>query len=69
MHFTRLFPREDRRFGEEDSGNQAAANPDFGGVEFPRGRSLGPESVRGVGDQETQTERRKRQALSRSETL
>jgi len=26
---------------EKDSGNQAAANPDFGGVEFPRGGSLG----------------------------
>jgi hypothetical protein len=69
MHIARLFPGQDRRFGEKDSGNQTAANPDFGGVEFPRGRSLGPESVRRVGDQETQAERRKHQALSRSETL
>jgi hypothetical protein len=38
---------------EKDSGNQAAANPDFGGMEFPRWRSLGTESVCGVGDQET----------------
>ena len=63
MHFTRLFPREDRRFGEEDSGNQAAANPDFGGVEFPRGRSLGTESVRGVGDQEIEGKRCKHQGV------
>jgi hypothetical protein len=35
MHISRLFPGEDRRFREKDSGNQAAANPDFGGVEFP----------------------------------
>ena len=69
MHFARLFPGQDRRFREKDSGNQAAANPDFGGVEFPRGRSLGTESVCGVGDQESQAERRKHQALTRSETL
>ena len=49
---------------EKDSGNQAAANPDFGGVEFPRGRSLGTESVRGVGDQEDP--RRTAQAPKRS---
>jgi hypothetical protein len=41
MHFARLFPSQDRRFCEEDSGNQAAANTDFGGMEFPRKRSLG----------------------------
>ena len=41
-----------------------AANPDFGGVEFPRGRSLGTESVCGVGDQETEGKRCKHQALS-----
>jgi hypothetical protein len=52
---------------EKDSGNPAAANTDFGGVEFPR--SLGTESLCGVGDQETQAERRKYQTLSRSETL
>ena len=69
MHVARLFSGQDRRFREKDSGNQAAANPDFGGVEFPRGRSLGTESVCGVGDQETQAERREHQALTRSETL
>jgi hypothetical protein len=69
MHFARLFPGQDRRFREKDSGNQAAANTDFGGVEFPRGRSLGTESLCGVGDQESQAERRKQQALTRSETL
>ena len=69
MHFARLFPGQDRRFREKDSGNQAATDPDFGGVEFARGRSLGTESVCGVGDQEAEGERRKRQALSRSETL
>ena len=41
MHVTRLFPGQDRRFREKDSGNQAAANTDFGGMEFPRKRSLG----------------------------
>ena len=69
LHVTRLFPGQDRRFREKDFGNQAAPNTDFGGVEFPRGRSLGTESVCGVGDQEAEDERRKRQALSRSETL
>jgi len=69
MHFARLFPGQDRRLREKDSGNQAAANPDFGGVEFPRGRSLGTESVCGVGDQESQAERRKYKTLARSETL
>ena len=54
---------------EKDSGNQAAANTDFSGVEFPRGRSLGTESLCRVGDQETKAERRKQQALTRSETL
>jgi hypothetical protein len=53
---------------EKDSGNQAATNTDFGGVELPRGRSLGAESIRGVGDQKAQAERRKHQALTRSET-
>ena len=53
MHFARLFSSQDRRFRKKDSGNQAAANPDFGGVEFPRRRSLGTESLCGVGDQET----------------
>ena len=66
---TRMFPGQDRRFREEDSGNQAAANPDFGGVEFPRGRSLGTESVCGVGDQEGQSQRRKHQARPAPEAL
>src|SRR5271156_2237358 len=69
MHIARLFPSQDRRLRKKDSGNQAAAHRDFGGVELPRGCSLGTESVYGVGDQETQAERRKRQALSRSETM
>jgi hypothetical protein len=60
VYFARLFPGQDRRFREKDSGNQTAASPDFGGVEFPQGRSLGTESVRGLGDQESQAERRKR---------
>jgi hypothetical protein len=64
MHFARLFPGQDRRFREEDPGNQAAADPDFGGMEFPRGRSLGTESICGVGDQKTEGERRKYQAGS-----
>jgi hypothetical protein len=59
LHFARLFPGEDRRFREKDSGNEAAANPDFGGMEFPRGRSPWTESVCRVGDQEIQGERRK----------
>jgi len=29
MHFARLFPSQDRRFREKDSGNEAAADPDF----------------------------------------
>ena len=49
-----MFPGQDRRSRGKDSGNQAAASPDFVGVELPRGRSLGTESVRGVGDQEGQ---------------
>ena len=69
MYFAGLFPGQDRRFREKDSGNQAAANPDFGGVEFARRRSLGTESLCGVGDQESQAERRKHQALTGSETL
>jgi hypothetical protein len=52
MHFTRLFPGQDRRLREKDSGNQTAPHPDFGGVEFPRGSSIGTESVCGIGDQE-----------------
>jgi len=69
MYFAGLFSGQDRRFREKDSGNQTAANPDFGGVEFPRGRSLGMEPLCRVGDQESQAERRKLQALARSETL
>ena len=69
MHFTRLFPGQDRRFSEEDSGNQAAANTDFSGVEFPRGCSLGTESVRGVGDQEVEGKRCKQQAASEPEVM
>src|SRR6266404_1342212 len=61
--------RKDSRLREKDSGNQAAANTDFGGVEFPRGRSLGTESVCRVGDQEAEAERGEHQALTRSETL
>jgi hypothetical protein len=30
---------------EKDSGNQAAANPDFSGVEFPRGRRFSGKAV------------------------
>ena len=69
MHVARLFPGKDRRFREKDSGSQTAAYPDFGGMEFPRRRSLGTESVRGVGDQESQAERRKYKTLTRSKTL
>ena len=69
MHFARLFPGQDRRFREKDSGNQAAAKPDFSGVEFTRGRSLGTESICGVGDQETQAERRKHQAIGQPEAM
>ena len=47
----------------------AIASTDFSGVEFPRRRSLGTEPLCGVGDQESQAERRKQQALTRSETL
>ena len=69
MHFARLFSGQDRRLREKDSGNQAAANTDFGGVEFPRGRSLGTESVCGVGDQETQNKRRNHQAIRQPEAM
>ena len=69
MHFARLFPGQDRRFREKDFGNQTAANPDFGGVELPRGRSLGTESVCRIGDQETQGEWSKHQALREPEAM
>jgi len=69
MHFARLLSCQDRRFREKDSGNQAAVNTDFGGMEFPRGRSFGTEPVCRVGDQETQAKRCKRQTSSRPETL
>ena len=59
MYFARLFPGQDRRLREKDSGKQAAAHTDFGSMEFPRRRSLGTESVCRVGDQESQAERRK----------
>jgi hypothetical protein len=64
-----MLPNQDRRPRVEDARNQAGTNPNFGGVEFPRRRSLGAESVRGVGDLENQSERRKHQAPTRSETL
>ena len=54
---------------EKDSGDQAAASTDFGGVEFPRGRSSWTESVCGVGDQEAEGKRRKHQATSEPEAL
>ena len=46
-----------------EANRQAAARPDFGGVEFPRGLSLGTESVCLIGDQEAEGKRRKHQVI------
>src|SRR5258708_10536549 len=69
MHRPTMLPAQDRRPRVEDARKQAATCSDFGGVEHAGGRSLGAESVRRVGDQENQTERRKHQAPTRSEAL
>ena len=54
---------------KKDSGNQAAANTDFSGMEFPRGCSLGTESVCGVGDQEAEGKRCKHEAIRLPEAV
>src|SRR5467141_1962369 len=69
MHRRIVVPNRDRRPRVEDARKRVAARPDFFGVEHPRGRSLGAKSVRGVGDQENQAERREHQAPTRSATV
>jgi hypothetical protein len=44
-------------------------NPDFGGMEFPRGRFLVPESRCRIGDQEAEGKRRKHQAPREPEAV
>src|SRR5260370_5421117 len=57
MHWSAVLPFEDRRSCGENARKQTDPCADFVCLELPRGRTLGAESIRRVGNQEGEGQR------------